>query len=348
MHNNNNNNNNNNNKTIKRTSNIELLRIVSIIFVIVHHLFVHGLHIWDNNDIGNLPLLLLDAACFIGVNVFILISGYCKIKFSLNKLFKLYFLCFFIGGICYVVHLYIQGASLGKSILYNTLFCISHAPGTWFIKIYFYLFLLAPFINIALENMNRIQYKYFILSLTILSVYFGWLWQDDINKDGYNLMNFLWLYIIGGYIKKFVKLEKVKSYVAFFIWIICSLVIALSQIFLSQIPNSTYNNPLLVISSVAFFFIFVKMNFNSKVVNFISVSTLGVYLIHENSYISPLIYKYGVPLFEKDILSFIISVLIVYFSCVVFESIIRYFLVNPVLKLTDRYILSKFLVWKKQ
>ena len=40
---------------IKRSSNIELLRIVAIIFIIAHHLLVHGLNLWGDKSIIMLP-----------------------------------------------------------------------------------------------------------------------------------------------------------------------------------------------------------------------------------------------------------------------------------------------------
>ncbi len=70
-----------------RQSNIELLRIVAILFVICHHIIVHGLKIYDM-PIEAYPWLysFVNCICYVGVNVFILISGYFSIKFSWKKL----------------------------------------------------------------------------------------------------------------------------------------------------------------------------------------------------------------------------------------------------------------------
>lgn len=112
-----------------RNSNIELMRIIAMLFIISHHFLVHGMNIWQDSSWDNLTLLSLDSLFFIGVNVFVLISGYCGIRFNWNKLLRLYLLTAIVGGIGYIVHLIIDNASLGSSIIYNTIFSISHAPG---------------------------------------------------------------------------------------------------------------------------------------------------------------------------------------------------------------------------
>lgn len=84
-----------------RASNIELLRILCALFVIMHHLLIHGLHIYDTTlDFGSYPwgYSLINQMCYVGVNVFILISGFFTIKFSWKKLLRLYLICAIIGG----------------------------------------------------------------------------------------------------------------------------------------------------------------------------------------------------------------------------------------------------------
>ena len=105
-----------------RNSNIELLRIVAMLFIISHHFLVHGMNIWQDSSWDNLTLLSLDSLFFIGVNVFVLISGYYTIRFDWKKLLRLYLLAAIIGGVGYMTHIITDDASLGRSIVYNTIF----------------------------------------------------------------------------------------------------------------------------------------------------------------------------------------------------------------------------------
>ena len=55
--------------TVKRNSNIELLRIMAMLFILIHHLLVHGLKIfpdcisWGG---GRIPYLVVQQPCFCG------------------------------------------------------------------------------------------------------------------------------------------------------------------------------------------------------------------------------------------------------------------------------------------
>ena len=72
----------------ERDSNIELLRIVCMMFIVVHHSLL-GLYsvpfVLEGQgecDVLSGSALILNGFCYIGVNVFILISGYYGIKFK--------------------------------------------------------------------------------------------------------------------------------------------------------------------------------------------------------------------------------------------------------------------------
>ena len=317
-----------------RNSNIELLRIVAMFFIISHHFLVHGMNIWQNSSWDNLTLLSLDSLFFIGVNVFVLISGYYTIRFDWKKLLRLYLLAAIIGGVGYMAHLIIDDASLGRSFIYNTIFSISHAPGTWFIKTYIFLFFLSPILNSALNGFDRKQTQLVLILLTIISVYFGWFWQDDINKDGYNLINFVWIYCIGYYLSHYFNHRKISCFIYLLISIICSIFNAVISIFIEAYQAWAYNNPLVVFAAISFFLFFLSFNFSSKFVNCIASSTLGVYLIHENAYISPLLYKEQcVTFYSSNVVSFFLSVMGVFVICSIIDYGIRILIANPLLKL---------------
>ena len=77
----------------KRESNIELLRILSMFMIIAHHFSVHGNFILEKIPLLNkIWLQLLSSGGKIGVNIFIIISGFFLInskKVNMNKIIKL-------------------------------------------------------------------------------------------------------------------------------------------------------------------------------------------------------------------------------------------------------------------
>ena len=85
-------------QNIQRQSNFEFLRILAIIMIIFHHIAVHGN--FSNPDVTSyLFIVLMQMGGKIGVNIFILISGYFLIKsekIKIKKILKLWGQMFFI------------------------------------------------------------------------------------------------------------------------------------------------------------------------------------------------------------------------------------------------------------
>ena len=75
-------------KYISRQSNIEILRIVAMILIVLHHLCIYGIK-------GGMTIEVIDSITIIGVNIFLLISGYFSIKLKWHSLVNLILLCLF-------------------------------------------------------------------------------------------------------------------------------------------------------------------------------------------------------------------------------------------------------------
>ena len=76
----------------KRNSNIEILRILSMLFIIAHHYAVHGFDLSAGSfTVNEVTLQILSLGGKIGVNVFVFITGYFMInsRFDAKKLLKL-------------------------------------------------------------------------------------------------------------------------------------------------------------------------------------------------------------------------------------------------------------------
>lgn len=84
----------------KRQSNIELLRIISMILILAHHFSVHGgFNILKTSfTINRLWIQFLQFGGKIGVNIFVIISGYFLITskgIKISKVLKLWLQLFF-------------------------------------------------------------------------------------------------------------------------------------------------------------------------------------------------------------------------------------------------------------
>lgn len=93
----------------------------------------------------------------------------------------------------------------------------------WFISVYFALYLLAPYINKLIENINKIELERLIFIGLVIFVIWPSISIDGliipINKDSsYGLYNFIMLYIIGSYIRLYRDVLKINKYIYYDIY----------------------------------------------------------------------------------------------------------------------------------
>ncbi len=288
-----------------RNSSFELLRLLLMSLIVVHHCIVHGLNLtsleWNGIESVLLPadmLLFCEANCFciIGVNVFVLISGYFGLKPTFEKFLKLLLSMLFYVLIFNVGYNFLIG---DYTHTISSLFIFSHGP-YWFMTDYFFLMCFTPLINRAFEWLSKQQITLFAIALLVMSCYFGFVWQNPINTNGYTLFQFIMLYTIGRYIK--VYNINMKNFYSVFTYITCSLICGTVMYLLHRLGFNhlawritNYNNFLLITSAVAVLLLFKNLKFNSVLINKLAQSSLAVYLFQSSVAMSALLY----PLIRK-------------------------------------------------
>ena len=130
---------------ISRSSNLELLRILSMILIIMHHYSVHGgFSLIDQTlTINKLFVQILSLGGKIGVVCFILITGYFMINssFKFKKLLKLVLEVWFYSiGIMVIFYLF-GLAEFNTVTFFTCLFPLSHSL-YWFVTTYVVHYLL--------------------------------------------------------------------------------------------------------------------------------------------------------------------------------------------------------------
>lgn len=286
-----------------RQSNIELLRLVYMFFIVLQHVIKSAIYpevqtdgTWTSGSY--MGALSLGIVC-VGVNCFILISGFFGIKFKLRSLFNLYAICAFYNLIAYGVHIGLDDASIGRSLILNTLFPFSHSTW-WFINCYVQLFFFAPLINFAIDNTNRHQHLGIIALLTITNIYLGHFWQTELfDKIGMSTLHFIYIYIIGRYLGKYASAHTIDcnrhKWLALFLGCALCAGIGKGLEHLAIIPNwmgLSNNSPLMIGSAIGLLLYANSFHFNCKFINTVAISTLAIYLGHEHEYINDHIYNY--------------------------------------------------------
>lgn len=235
---------------------------------------------------------------YIGVNCFILISGYYGVKLRWKNLLSLFIACAIYGVVGYLFHIWYDGASIGKSLICNSLLLFSHSSW-WYINCYLILLLVSPLLNAGIERMSKHQHQVTIVGLTICQIYFGYFWcQCMFDDGGYSFMQFLYMYIIGAYIHKYTTPSKQKRNIYFWIYVICALIWGTISCLSHRYSIDDwwrpicYNNPIVVIAAVSFFLYFQTFTFTNKIINWLAPGTLAAYLIQDQYYFGSALYRF--------------------------------------------------------
>lgn len=334
-----------------RQSNFELLRLVSMFFILI-------LHINNDNGLGiighSIPATAFEGFCIVAVNCFVLISGYFSIKVSWKSFLRLFILGFtytFAFAVFYSI--YNQEIQYKRIIL--SFFTFSHSP-YWFVNVYFGLYLLSPLLNKLTNALSKKDFIVYLAILTFINVYMGFFSKNEkFNDSGYNIMNFIYLYFIGRYINIYCNEshhnKKSKYWV---IYICCSLIIAgtilvthkfgIRGIYVLGLNSLNYNSPLVLISSIALFMCFKNIQIKNKTINWFASSALAIYLIHGGLPYGKLFQylgaHYGNQWFSGIIYFTIAS--IVFIVCIMIDKI-RMLVTNPIEKQLGKIPVEKYI-----
>ena len=100
---------------ILRSSNFELLRIFSILCVVLHHLLIDELYqcgYHSPSDGSDFIPLFINGLAIIGVNLFVLISGWFGIKSPRRSIFRI-----ILAVVSHILEVSMRGAKTGRLIL---------------------------------------------------------------------------------------------------------------------------------------------------------------------------------------------------------------------------------------
>ena len=292
-----------------RQSNFELMRIISMFFIVLWHVILNGNLLSNTVDVTNFTFYLIMFIIVFHVNSFLLLTGYFQVdsKFKLSKLISLLFQLVFYNLIINIT-LYKFGlveytnVEFIKSILfYNT-------SSYWFISCYIILYCLSPFLNKLIHSLDKLEFKNNII---VLLLFFSVL-PIVTNKlllyhNGLGIIQFILMYFLGAYIKKteidkrlFKNFNIIQKRILLLIMFSLCVIFNLSLFYLQKQMNGlnsnilvdissginlflfNYSNPIIIIQSIAVFVFFSTLNIKNKLINYISSLTLGVYLLHDN------------------------------------------------------------------
>ena len=236
----------------------------------------------------------VESVGIIGVNVFVLISGYFLVeqrKINVRRVINIILTLMFYNCLFFAI-----GCSTGayKFSVSELVYAVIPfmAGRKWFVETYIILLLFIPAINKLIEATDRREHRFIIaIQLAIFSVWPSVLPSPPITDRGYGIINFLTLYFIGSYIRKYFdkKTSRTKLLLIFFV---CYCITCISSVlpYLSDREWDYCYLPNIIAAAAALYYFLRLKEKKIKIVNKIASTTFGVYLIHATLYLQPVIY----------------------------------------------------------
>ena len=291
-----------------RHSNIELLRIVCILAIIVHHFAIHTEWPFDGQTIS-LNRVFIQSLCMggkLGVNCFLLISGYYlveKKRRNVSSIAKIW-LTILIYSLTIPVVFMLFGVQ-PKSIKELAFSCAPVLRQTWkFASAYFVLMLLVPYINRLLQALSQQEYQ------KMLGLFFViWCLIPTLTSQDFESNYLIWIivmYAVGGYLKRYPSNSMDNLKITFLGAAISYLVYVSSFLVMDVLGKSipAFANPIreirfgqmqmipCVALSVFLFLTFKKLKIKqSVIINRLAAATFGVFLIHDHPWVREYIWS---------------------------------------------------------
>lgn len=337
----------------ERNYGIDLLRIVSMLMVVINHIFRFGGVYTDNvSGVSRMVIVGMDVLCLCAVNCFALTSGYVgvKAKHRYSSIISLWILVAFYGVLFLSVYCFASPEKITTDIVCQSIFPVL-SNRYWYFTAYFALFFVMPLLNKGIMNLSDEQLRniciIFIVLFSVLST-IGNFWNESIfNLEfGYSVLWLLVLYVIGAYLSRcgngFFKTHRVRKWLC--IYALGAILTIASKFIINAFGKLTgtnnsggelfiYNSPTILMESIGLFMAFVNLELPEKMiklVSFLSPLAFSVYIIHYNkvvmielfsnrfSFISQL------PFYLMPVAVILVG-LAIFVICILIDTIRKYF-----------------------
>lgn len=271
-----------------RNSNIEALRIVAMFMILMLHVNFYSLGEPSTEESITNPLptfgrCFFESISLISVNLFVLISGWFSIKFTLKRLAAFVFQSVYIITTIYLIGLVLGYATIDEKQIKECLFMAWYG---WFIRAYIGLMILSPILNYFAEYASK---KIFMLVLicffTFQTFYACFTTSATFIDRGYSTFSFIGLYLLARYVrlygKAIIKKAELLSIIAFLGYVAWGYLPVRFGVMRIFYMSMWYTNPFNVALAISVLLLAAKMRpHTNKIINYVAASTFTVYLCH--------------------------------------------------------------------
>ncbi|WP_288301030.1 acyltransferase [uncultured Veillonella sp.] len=344
----------------KRISNIEMLRVMSMFAIILHHYYAHGDFLIDGVfTINEIIVQLLSSGGKIAVDIFVIISGFFLVekKFSWLKICK-FLSCTYIWGLLILGFAIIYSGGIGNIDTHFIRKSLNPlTPVNGFAETYLHMYILFPLINKLIRKCTQKKLGYVIAIMVGTFFVIPTITNASMGGHLKSLLMFITFYIIGSYIRLYYSafLSKVFQVIGLISLIVIWGTILyhdyLSKYDLFYLEKSNImvhafsGADIFVLLSAIGIFLWFKdhtLRYN-HLINKIATTVFGIYLIHDNGFIRNLLWNKWLNVSDYSLSDFfflhmIFVSLLVFVVCSFLEYLRIQFLEKPMMKRLSRYV----------
>ena len=284
-----------------RQSNMELLRIVAMAFVVILHISYLVLPKIPSETCVDEPVKAMLSAMSIDftlvcIPLFALLSGWFGICLTARRFCKFLYQCVFLTVMIIIALAAFGVAPSAGDIVKTLLFFKTNR----FIMSYIGLMIFAPVLNSFVEHSTKKAFTRFMALYMLLACIWGTLYSLNYFAGGYSLFTLVLYYMLGRWFRFYGNPRWYRYGLILYIGLslLSSVLTYLSARYTITLFWGNYLNPLIVLSSASLFLWFTTLKIpHNRTINAVSASIFAVYFIHT----SPLIWNEWFIPFLRDI-----------------------------------------------
>lgn len=288
-----------------RQSNIELLRILSILGVILLH-YNHpniggAMAVAAPGSINQFLVYFTESIAIGAVNLFILISGFFLSTNQKRNPWKIVWLLLQVMVFSAVI--YLKEVLLGNTSFSWKILLEEIVPTNYFVILYGTLYFISPYLNLLTQKLDRRTFRNMLILFGLLfsicptlidlsGDVFNRSWNglytisSQGSGQGYTIVNFVLMYLLGSYLRG-AEVKKLHNWVMLLVIFgnTCLLTLWSQLGMLVGLPTDrsglAYCNPLIIINAVFTFQIFQNMQIKANpVINTLAKGVFTAFLLH--------------------------------------------------------------------
>lgn len=288
-------------KYLNRDSNMELLRILAMLGILIVHADFFSLGAPTKEECINAPLVsawrfIIENITIISVNLFVLLSGWYGIHPKKKRLSEFLFQILFFNILFFCVFTIISPEKTLTRDGIGSIFMLDSR--FWFVKAYLLLYLISPILNSYIEKAPQKQFKWILIGFFIFQTVYGWLFPSvSWFKFGYSTISFIFIYLLASFLRRYMTISGRSKFLltTYIVFVILNSAISYASacydrsIYLERLI--AYNSPLVIIASVAIFLYFTKIHIKSGFINMVAISSFAAFLFHANYFFVEEVYR---------------------------------------------------------